>query len=300
MKKILIIGCGRLGKNLAAKELAAGNQVIGVCRSSTSKEQLEKLGVMAISCDLDSNPDLNQLSLAKPNYLYYLLAPDSKNDKDNRMSQILNCIDNFNKLETVVLISTTGVYGDCAGEWVDEARVPKPLAARAKRRLDAEAKFNDWAKNNSLYSLILRVPGIYSADRLPLKRIIDKVAVLKPSDAPFSNRVHELDLVNILYLSMRAKLSQEILNVADEVPSTMSDYFLAIAKKFSLQTPPLISRREAEKQFSSEMMSYLSESRKIDNRKLKELLSYEYLYPDLNSGLNQCLEETEQKVNHRD
>lgn len=329
MNTILIAGCGRLGQRVAKKELQAGNRVYGLCRRPESGAGLAKSGIEPIVWDVDAGIDANintsmdtgidpgvdtgvdpdkntscwpESAATESGFLYYLLAPPSTGETDQRIARFFAGLANSQEhgIKHALLISTTGVYGDCQGDWVDETRAPNPGVDRARRRLDSERVFSQWAQSNKVNSVILRVPGIYSAARLPLARVKNKTPVLDPDLAPYSNRIHEADLSAIMFAAIRTELNAEIINVADDEPSSMSDYFLQIARVFALPTPPIIDKTESNKLFSAEMMSYLNESRRISNRKMKQLLGYKLQYPTLKSGLQQCLAEKNQDRSHNE
>jgi len=302
MKNVLIAGCGKLGLKLAAKEQAAGNKVYGLCQSEASQQKLNNVGIIALRYDLDLDLDSKKSNALESSffnnidYLYYFIPPQSTGVNDQRLNNFLAqlSLSQMTISECGLLISTTGVYGDCQGGWVDESHRVAPETPRALRRYDAEQQFSKWMANANINSLILRVPGIYSADRLPLRRLKNKTPILDPQIAPFSNRIHENDLVEIVYLSSRLKKTL-LLNIADDQPSTMSDYFLAVAAKYGIESPPLLSMSEAEAQLGKDMLTYLKESRRIDNSKMKQVLAYQLKYPDLEAGLLQCIEESKRK-----
>lgn len=289
MDNVFIAGCGRLGRRIACLEQKLKRHVFGLCRSESSKDELTSLGIMPVCLDLDASTV--ELALEFDS-LYYLLPPPSQGDYDLRIQTFLSAIDRQSHLiKRMLLLSTTGVYGDCQGKWVDESYPAQAMVARAKRRLHAESVFMDWAKPRNINAVILRVPGIYSAQRLPLTRLQKQIPILDPKLSGFSNRIHEHDLAEIAVRAMHAGFQAEVFNVADDQPSSMSDYFLQIAKVFSLPQPDLLTRSQAAEFFSAEMNSYLNESRRISNRKLKRLLNYNLMYPTLKQGLEQCLAE---------
>lgn len=288
MSNILIAGCGKLGRKVALQEIAQGNQVYGLVSSQASAKQNASLKIEPCVYDLDTGAgDLDAL-LCKVSfdYLYYFAPPPSTGNQDPRLKRFLALLDNTNHTAlNSLLISTTGVYGHCHGDWVDESRVPAPTVDRAKRRLHAEHQWLHWMKKHKAHSVILRVPGIYSADRLPATRLIAKKPVLALEESPYSNRIHEHDLVAIAIKAIRAGFSSEIFNVSDDEPTTMTEYFFKVADVLGLERPPEISHEQATKEMSSGMMSYLDESRRISNKKLKQMLGIELKYPTLDQGL---------------
>lgn len=195
-------------------------------------------------------------------------------------------IQRFDEVCSVVYISTSGVYGDCAGEWVDENRRPQPLTQRARRRLDAEQQLQAWAQRSGQRLAILRVPGIYGPGRLPVKRLQQGKPVLHPDQAPFSNRIHSQDLAQVCLLALDK--GDGIYNVSDGSATSMSQYFLQCAEHLGLPQPPLINRTQAETQFSPALLSFYRESRRLNIDKARRELGFSPRYPDLNSGLQAC------------
>ncbi len=290
MASVLIIGCGYIGLRVAKREMTAGREVRGLVRTDPSAADLESLGVAPLLCDLDEPASLEALSV-KGQIVYYFAPPPSAGETDPRMENFLSAISEKDLPERVVLISTTGIYGDCKGEWVTEERPPAPEADRAKRRLSAETSLITWGEKNSVPVVILRVPGIYGPGRLPEKRLRDGVPVLNEAESPFSNRIHADDLARVCLAAGRADAPVGIFNVSDGHPTSMTDYFFRVADLLGIPRPPTVSMEEAQRLFGPGMLSYLAESKKIDNRRMREVLDVEPDYPDLESGLKACLEE---------
>ncbi len=211
--------------------------------------------------------------------------PQTEGQQDLRMRGLLP---RLGPIDRLVYISTSGVYGDCAGEWVDETRQPAPITARARRRLDAENQLQQWAQTTGCRLSILRVPGIYGPGRLPLARLQRQDPVLQPDQAPWSNRIHSEDLANAVLLALDK--GEGIYNISDGNPDSMSQYFLRCAQLLGLPTPPLIDRSQAEASFSPALLSYYRESRRLDIGKARRELGFEPQYPTLEAGLPSCLD----------
>lgn len=279
---IQIIGCGNIGKRVARLFLAQGITAISTVNSPESQHQCEALGLVCNQLNLDQAFGIAQL--ATPSRILYTVPPPRTGTIDTRLSAFLSKLDT-KRIDKFVLISTTGVYGDCAGKRIDENTPIKPKANRAKRRADAEQKLQAWSKQNHIDYLILRVPGIYSLDRLPLKRLQAGTPMVKREEAPWSNRIHADDLACACYAALSCDASNEIINISDDAPGTMTDYFNAVADYAGLPRPPQISLKEAQQNLSAGMLSYLAESRRIDNRKMKDLLKIELKYTCLADAL---------------
>ena len=285
MKSVFIAGCGDIGERVARLYLARGAVVRGLARSDAAAERLRAAGIEAVRGDLEQPQSLQQLPLAGAR-VFYLAAPPSTGEQDPLLGNFLAAMDSAAlRPARVVLISTTAVYGDCLGAWITEEQTIAPQTPRGRRRLDAEQRLQAWAGQNEVTYAILRVAGIYGPGRLPLARIESGAPILHPHESPFTNRIHQDDLAQVCVAAAERAPAGEIYNVADGNPGTMSQYFMDIATAFSLPAPPQVSRAEAEQVMSAGMLSYLRESRRLDNRKLREQLQVQLRYPDLAAGL---------------
>ena len=281
----IIIGCGHLGREVAKLE----EKPLCITRSDTSCSNLEKQGFDARAIDLSNRETLTEKApLFNQQWVYYFVPPPAIGTRDTIIQSFLQTLQNNKQsslIKKILLVSTTGVYGDCQGKWIDEQQALNPQADRAKRRVDAEQQLASFANTCGIDYTILRVPGIYGPQKLPLQRIKAAKPVLALSESPWSNRIHIKDLAQICYLAMHKKLALPVYNVSDNEPTSMSDYFIQLARHFNLPEPPQISLDEARKVFSENMISYLVESKRIDNRKLLEELGYQLKYPSLKDGL---------------
>lgn len=285
--EIFIVGCGYVGRRVAAAEVARGTRVGALARTPESAEVLHALGVESVRGDLDDPESLAGLNVAGQG-VYYFAPPPASGVRDTRMSVFLAAVAP-RPPRRIVYISTTGVYGDCRGEWVDETRAPNPTADRARRRLDAEEQLRAFGARSGCAVVILRVPGIYGPDRLPVERLRKNLPLLREDEAPWSNRVHADDLVAACLAAMQRGRAGAVYNVSDGHPSSMTDYFRRVADALGLPRPPEISRAEAGDRIDAGMLSYLAESKRIDNRRMREELGVTPRYPTLAEGLAACL-----------
>ena len=191
----------------------------------------------------------------------------------------------------IVYISTTGVYGDCRGAWVDEHHPANPQVDRARRRRDAELQLLRWRDANRGEVIILRVAGIYGPGKLPLARLEKQVPMVSEAEAPWTNRIHIEDLVVVCEAAMSRGRDGECYNVSDGRPGNMRDYFDRVADAFGLPRAPMISLAEGRDRLSAGLLSYLGESRRLDNRKMVGDLGISLRYPNLASGLAACREQ---------
>lgn len=248
--------------------------------------------INCVQADLDKPESLGKLPTTAA-IVYYLAPPPQQGVNDPRMKNFLDSISPDALPECIVYISTSGVYGDRKGAWVTEKT---PVAAdtdRSKRRLSAEQALTTWAEQHHVASVILRVSGIYSPGRLPLDRLRQGMSVLRRDEAPFSNRIHADDLALVCRAAAAAPGNNAIYNVCDNQPSTMTDYFIAVAEHAGLPLPTEIDWQQAENELSPAMLSYLRESRRMDNSKMLRELNIKLAYPSLEEGLAACFESKE-------
>lgn len=283
----VILGCGDIGCRIVRSLTTQGHDernIVGLVNSIESVERCVEFGVIGLRFDLDK---LNRdLSLCNAAQTYYTVAPQKHGVQDLRSKAVLQHFDDANiKPEKVVLISTTGVYGDCGGQWVTEDSATEPETDRGQRRLDSERQWLSWGKRQGVPVVILRVPGIYANSRLPRDRIAAKTPVVKPGECGYTNRIHADDLAMICVAAMRRGKSADIFNATDGTPGKISEYLQEAAKVLGVAPLPEISMSEAHLELSSGMLSYLNESRKISNEKIMRKLSISLRYPDFKEGL---------------
>ncbi|MGB5467247.1 MAG: SDR family oxidoreductase [Sedimenticolaceae bacterium] len=283
---MLIVGCGDVGKRIARRARARGQSVSCLVRRAESADLLRSEGISTLVIDLDNqspafSPDVDS------GQIFYLAPPPSAGTDDPRMRRLLAALSG-DRSGRIVYISTTGVYGDCQGAWVDERFPARPQVDRARRRLDAEQQLRAWSAAGRGDIIILRVAGIYGPDKLPLARLQQQLPMISAAEAPWTNRIHIDDLVTVCEAAMAVGRPGEIYNVSDGEPGNMRDYFDRVADLYGLPRAPLISLAEARATLSPGMLSYLGESRRMDNAKLREELGVELRYPNLSEGLAAC------------
>ena len=284
---MLIVGCGYVGARLARQYSDLGQTVTGVVRSEAGVARLMESGIPALAADL-ARDDLSRLPL-RGSRVFLLAPPPTSGTADLHTRRLADAFKHAGDPRRVVYISTTGVYGDCGGDWVDETWPARPAVDRARRRWDAEQTLAGWSRETGGELIVLRVAGIYGPGRLPLERIRQGVPMVREAESPYSNRIHVDDLATACIAAMERGQPGAVYNACDGNPSTMTDYFLAIADAAGLPRPPLIPMAEAAGQVSEAMLSYLAESRRLSNRRLTEDLGVVLRYPTLDQGLPSCL-----------
>lgn len=283
--KSVIIGLGDIGLRIAYRvKLQSGERALGLCRSPEKAE--DYLNVVARKLDLDA--DIVGSADYTGKQVYYLVPPPDSGVSDPRMAAWLNSIPLTGLPSRILLISTTGVYGDCGGDWIDESRPLHPETDRARRRVDAEQQLQVWAEKHGVEWLILRVAGIYGPRRLPLERLRAGMKVLAEEESGYSNRIHADDLAAACVAAMLGAENGAVINVADGHPTTMGDYFRQVAREYGLPQPEELSWEQAQQQMSPQMLSYLRESKRIRNQRLLALPGFSLAYPNLEVGLHGC------------
>lgn len=276
MRTVLIIGCGDIGRRVARRHLRHGDYVTGLVRSQAGAQRLAAEGVLPLVTDLDSD----DAPLPEADLVYHFAPPPGTGTRDTRTERLLSRLPAPVHL---VYISTSGVYGDHQGAWVDETTPPNPQTDRARRRLDAERRLLAWGRQEAVSVVILRVGGIYGPGRLPIDRL-DQVTVICPDEAPYTNRIHADDLAAVCVAAAEHGEPGGIYNVADDEPGTLTEYFYQVADAVGRPRPPCVSLQAAPKHLSPGMLSYVRESRRMRTDKMKTL-GIQLRYPGLKDGL---------------
>mgnify|MGYP001555340019 CR=1 FL=1 len=285
LETILIIGCGDIGRRVAALCQSHGWQVSALTRQAVTAERLSAQGLTGYVGDLDQADTLPALPTAN-GLIFYFAPPPAQGKGDPRLSGFLSRISHEGLPRKIVYISTSGVYGDCQGAWVTEDTPAKPSTDRARRRLAAENLLRDWERATGVPVVILRVGGIYGPGRLPVERIRQGTPVLREQDCGYTNRIHADDLAAVCMAA--AERGRGVYNISDGHPGTMTGYFNQVADLCGLPRPGQIGLAEARTRLSTEMMSYLEESRRLDNSKMLRELGVRLRYPTLREGLAAC------------
>lgn len=185
----------------------------------------------------------------------------------------------------LVYASTTGVYGDCGGALIDETRSVRPANARARRRVSAERQLRRASARGTMSASIVRIPGIYAADRLPLARIERRTPALADADDVYTNHIHADDLAAIvLRAATRARVAR-VFHASDDTVLKMGAYFDRVADAFGLARVPRITREQAERQLEPTTLSFMRESRRLSNARLKRELRVALRYPSVDDFL---------------
>ncbi|MCB1789981.1 MAG: SDR family oxidoreductase [Gammaproteobacteria bacterium] len=283
---MLIVGCGDVGRRIAHAARTQDTAVHCVVRSRESAQRLRQAGYETTVCDLEMAWPAHA-PIGAEREVFYLAPPPPEGRSDPRIGHFLQALPTVDH-QRIVYISTTGVYGDCNGDWVDESRSPAPRADRAYRRLDAEQQLHAWQAAGERELVILRVAGIYGPGKLPVERLQRQVPMVGEDEAPWTNRIHIDDLVTVCLAAMARGRNGGVYNVSDGQPGNMRDYFDRVADLYGLPRAPLIRLAAADGRLSAGLLSYLAESRRLDNSRMRTELGVRLRYPDLASGLAAC------------
>jgi nucleoside-diphosphate-sugar epimerase len=287
MNDVFIVGCGDIGRRVARLYREKGASVSALIRSPEKAAALEALGIRTMVADLDDPTTLTGLTTAGAT-LFYLAPPPGGGHQDPRVRNFCAAIVTGAEPARVIYMSTSGVYGDCGDTVVTEETPARPQTARGKRRLDAETVFQEWGRERGVPVVILRVTGIYGPGRLPVSQLTGGQPVLDERIATLTNRIHADDLARICHAAAEQAEDGDIFNVSDGHPGTMTEYFNAAADFLGLPRPRQVSWEEAQQVMSPLMLSYVSESRRMDNRKMLEKLGVTLRYPTLAEGIKAC------------
>lgn len=291
-ERVLIIGCGDVGQR-AARELGSSPRVrvLALTSSPERAPALRAQGITPLQGNLDQPQSLRRLAGLATRVLH--LAPPPSGELadwrlDPRTRALTRALIQRSLPSTLVYGSTSGVYGDCQGRWVDESTPAKPLTPRAWRRVDAEAAVHWLGRATGVRTTVLRIPGIYAPDReggTPRERLRRGTPVLRAEDDVFTNHIHAEDLARACVLALWRGRPQRNVNVVDDTELKMGDYFDQAADLYGLPRPPRVARDVAGDQLPLMLLSFMSESRRLRNQRMKQELGLCLRYPTVAQGL---------------
>ncbi len=293
-QRVLIVGCGDVGLRTAGQLGAPQSQRVRLLALTSSPERVRLLracGLTPLQGDLDDPASLRRLAGLAHRVIH--LAPPSSDkragpESDPRTRDLLRALKRRTPPLALVYGSTTGVYGDCHGQRVSESRPVNPHTPRAQRRVDAE----QWVRllgRTGVRSTILRIPGIYAQDReggTPRERLVKKTPVLQSADDVYTNHIHANDLARACALAVWRGQAQRVINVCDDTDMKMGDYFDLAADLMGLSRPPRLPRSTANESLPLMLLSFMNESRRLDNRRMKKELRLQLQVPHVRQGLS--------------
>lgn len=288
MDKVFIAGCGYIGERVARLARESGAQVTCMTRSADRGSLLEGEGFTTIVCSCDDRARIPAFDLSDT-VLYYFVPPPGGGVFDQRARNFCDALHDCAPPSKIIYISATSVYGARDGAVVTEQSATDPASAMGKRRLDAEKVFRTYGAAQGVPVIILRVSGIYGPGRLPLTQIHQGQPLLRLEESGPSNRIHADDLARICRAAADKGEDGDIFNVSDGQPSSMTEYFNAVADMLGVPRQPQVTMEEAHRVMSPLMLSYVSETRVVDPAYMFQRLGITLLYPTLRDGLQASL-----------
>ena len=283
MLRILIIGCGDIGLRIA-RQLQGRARLYALSRSPDGRAALRAAGITPVAGDLDDRKSLKRIA-GLADWVLHLAPPPGEGEADPRTARLLAALGRGSLPRALTYISTTGVYGDCAGVWVTETRPARPRNARAKRRASAERQLRAWGAAVGARVSMLRAPGIYAAKRLPEERVRKALPALLQSEDIYTNHIHAEDLARLCVTALFRGRPNRTYNAVDDSDHKMGDWFDRVADHLGLPRPPRLPRAEVEAAVTPAMRSFLAESRRLSNRRIKRELAFRLAYPTVTEGL---------------
>lgn len=289
-QRVLIVGCGDVGLRVA-RGLVGRVRLLALTSTAQRMEELRGHGITPLAGNLDQPRTLARLAGIATRVVHLAPPPGEGNVqwwRDLRTQALLRALRLRTAPLSLVYGSTSGVYGDCGGERVAESRPIAPRTPRAQRRADAEGAVRHFGRAATVRASILRIPGIYAPDReggTPRERLEKGTPVLRAEDDVYTNHIHADDLARAVMAALWRGRPQRIYNASDDTELKMGDYFDLAADLYGLPRPPRVPRSTAQDDLPLMLLSFMSESRRLDNRRLKEELRLVLRYPHVWLGL---------------
>jgi nucleoside-diphosphate-sugar epimerase len=275
--RVLLIGCGDVALRTASL-LRGRARLYGLTRRSEDIPRLRAHGILPMIADLDEHATMRRLNVA-PFAVLHSAPPPSEGRDDPRTQRLLAALARAQIIpRRFVYVSTSGVYGDCAGGRIDETRARRAQTPRAKRRVAAEDRLRSWSARHGVQLCILRAPGIYTDTRLPIDRIKQGTPVLTAEDDVYTNHIHADDLARAAVAAMFHGQPNRVYNVTDDAELKMAAWFDSVADAYHLPRPPRIGWDEAEGRIAPMLLSFMSESRRLSNVRMKRELRVRLRY----------------------
>jgi len=288
--RLLIVGCGDVGMRVA-RDLPRDVRALALTSSPQRVPQLRAAGVVPLQGDLDAPASLARLAGVAQRVVHLAPPPGDAPDRwwrDLRTRALLQALRRRSVPGVLVYGSTSGVYGDCGGALVNEARAVAPGTPRAQRRVDAERQLRAFGRAAGARTSVLRIPGIYAPDReggTPRERLLRGTPVLAAQDDVYTNHIHADDLARAVLAALWRGRPQRIYHASDDSVLKMGDYFDLAADLYGLPRPPRVPRDLAREQLPVSLLSFMGESRRMDNTRLKKELRVTLRHPTVATGL---------------
>lgn len=287
MRTLLIAGFGDVARRAVPGLLARHWRVLALVRDATQCATARALGAVPIVADLDQHGSLARLA-GLADAVLYTAPPPASGQHDQRLLKLLSALGKADSIpQRLVYISTSGVYGDHAGAWIDETAPLRAQTARAQRRIAAEKLLRRAVRSRPMTVTILRAPGIYAAERLPLQRVRQGTPVAIAAEDNLGNHIHADDLARLCACALERRGGLRIYNACDDRPIASGDWFCLLADHFGLPRPPRLAREALFRALTPLQASFLAESRRLSNRRLRHELGMRLAYPAVEDFLAQ-------------
>lgn len=279
--RLFTFGLGYSAQVLADMLRAEGWEVSGTCRSPAKQAQLKEQKINAFLFDNNKSADIST-AIRSSTHILISVPPDAKGDTVLRhyreeLAALSGC-------RWIGYLSTTGVYGDAAGNWVDEGSPLNPDSARQQWRMEAEREWMELYTQHGQSVHIFRLAGIYGPGRSALEQVREGKARRIDKSNQYFSRIHVEDIAHALRASMMHPTPGEAYNVCDDMPSSAGEVVAYACHIMGKEPPPPVPFAEAE--LSEMVRSFYSCSRRVRNDKLKQRLGVVLRYPDYKTGLD--------------
>jgi len=289
MNRILIVGCGDIALRVASL-LRTRYRLFGLLRNPLRAVELRAAGIVPLAGDLDDPHSLHRLSGLAHTVLHFAPPAAAVGESavtDARTRNLIAALSRGSLPQRLIYISTSGVYGDCHGAVVPETCPIHAQSPRAKLRVDAENRIRNWAKHNGVQASILRVPGIYAAERLPLERLKKGTPAIMDAEDGYTNHIHADDLAHSVIAALRHAKPNRVYHTSDDSQMKMGEYFDAVADAFDLPHAPRVTRVDAQRVLTPMLLSFMNESRRLTNTRMKKELKVSMRYPTVAHALEE-------------
>lgn len=281
--RLLIVGCGDVGLRIVAR-VRDRFRIIATTTSPHKLAVLRAAGatpyLLDLDIDLGGEAARAAARLRRLAQRWIILMPPPPSGKgDPRLRRLRRA--GTGATTSAVYVSTTGVYGDRCGALLDETARVAPVSERARRRVAAEKI----VRAAPLFARVLRAPGIYAHDRLPLERLRAGTPALAPGDDVHSNHVHAEDLARLCVFALFRGRAKRVYHAVDDSQLKMGEYFDRVADHFRLPRPPRLPRTALREAVTPVLLSFMSESRRLSNRRIKRELRVRLRYPTIEDAL---------------
>ena len=284
-KRLFCFGYGFCASTLGALLSPAGWTLAGTCRTSDGCHALADKGVDAVPFSREAPLADAPHRLAGTTHILLSIPPDAEGDP------ALDChgadIAALPGLEWIGYLSTTGVYGDTGGAWVDESAPPAPTGARGRRRVEAEAGWLALGENHGLAVHVFRLAGIYGPGRNALATVRRGEAKRIAKPGQVFSRIHVADIAQVLAASIAKPRAGAIYNVCDDEPAPAADVIAHACDLLGVVAPPLIPFEEAD--LTPMARSFYADNRRVSNARIKAELGVTLRYPNYRTGLASLL-----------